>query len=109
MTKKVGNKIRLIGDDLYVTNVQRLAKGIKSKASNAILIKPNQIGTLSETIATVQMAHKVGFAAVVSHRSGETEDTTIADISVGLNTGADQDRRAVPLGTTGKVQSIAAH
>jgi enolase len=87
MTQKLGEKVLLVGDDLYVTNVNRLSKGIKLKASNAILIKPNQIGTLTETIAAVEMAQLAGWKAVVSHRSGETEDTTIADLAVGLNTG----------------------
>jgi enolase len=87
LTEKLGNKVQLVGDDLYVTNVKRLSQGIKLKASNSILIKPNQIGTLTETIATVKMAHHAKWTAVVSHRSGETEDTTIADLAVGLNTG----------------------
>ena len=87
MTKKLGDKIHLVGDDLYVTNVNRLNQGIKTKASNAILIKLNQIGTLTETIAAITMAHQAGWEAIVSHRSGETEDTTIADLSVALNTG----------------------
>jgi enolase len=87
MTKKLGEKIHLIGDDLYVTNVNRLSQGIKTKASNAILIKLNQIGSLTETIAAISMAQKVGWKAVVSHRSGETEDTTISDLSVALNGG----------------------
>jgi enolase len=87
ITKKLGDKIHLIGDDFYVTNVARLSEGIKKKASNAILIKLNQIGTLTETIAAINMAHKAGWKAVVSHRSGETEDTTIADLSVALGTG----------------------
>jgi enolase len=87
MTEKLGDKVLLVGDDLYVTNVNRLSQGIRLKASNAILIKPNQIGTLTETIAAVEMAQLAGWKAVVSHRSGETEDTTIADLAVGLNTG----------------------
>ncbi|MFC1977168.1 phosphopyruvate hydratase [Chloroflexota bacterium] len=87
LTQKLGAKILLVGDDLYVTNVSRLTKGIKLKASNSILIKLNQIGTLTETVAAVQMAQQTGWTAVVSHRSGETEDTTIADLAVGLNTG----------------------
>jgi enolase len=87
MTQKLGDKVLLVGDDLYVTNVNRLSKGIRLKASNAILIKPNQIGTLTETIAAVEMAQLAGWKAVVSHRSGETENTTIADLAVGLNTG----------------------
>lgn len=87
LTKKLGNKIRLVGDDLYTTNVSRLAKGIRLKASNAILIKLNQVGTLAETIDAIMMAHQAGWTAIISHRSGETEDTTIADLAVGLNTG----------------------
>jgi len=87
ITEKLGDKVLLVGDDLYVTNVNRLSTGIKLRASNAILIKPNQIGTLTETIAAVEMAQLAGWKAVVSHRSGETEDTTIADLAVGLNTG----------------------
>lgn len=87
LSKKIGSKIQLVGDDLYVTNVNRLSWGIKLKASNSILIKPNQIGTLTETIAAVKMAQQAGWTAVISHRSGETEDTTIADLAVGLNTG----------------------
>ncbi len=87
LTEKVGGKAQLVGDDLYVTNVNRLSKGISLKASNSILIKPNQIGTLTETIAAIKTAQQAGWTAVVSHRSGETEDTTIADLTVGLNTG----------------------
>jgi enolase len=87
LTKKLGSKVQLVGDDLYVTNVNRLSRGIRLKASNSILIKPNQIGTLTETIAAIKMAQQAGWTAVVSHRSGETEDTTIADLAVGLNTG----------------------
>ena len=87
MNKKLGAKIQLVGDDLYVTNIERLSKGIEMGASNSILIKVNQIGTLSETIAAAQMAQKAGWTAIVSHRSGETEDTTIADLAVGLNSG----------------------
>ncbi|MFA6392694.1 MAG: phosphopyruvate hydratase [Candidatus Paceibacterota bacterium] len=87
MTKKLGQKIQIVGDDLFVTNIKRLAEGIKKKAGNSILIKLNQIGTVSETIDAIQMAKKAGFTAVVSHRSGETEDSTIADLVVGLGTG----------------------
>ena len=87
LTQKLGSKIQLVGDDLYATNVNRLNKGIKLKASNSILIKPNQIGTLTETMAAIRVAQQAGWTAVVSHRSGETEDTTIADLAVGLNTG----------------------
>jgi enolase len=87
LTKRLGGKIQLVGDDLYVTNVKRLAQGIRLKASNSILIKPNQIGTLTETIAAIHMAQQAGWTAVISHRSGETEDTTIADLAVAMNTG----------------------
>jgi enolase len=87
MTKKLGEKIHLIGDDLYVTNVTRISKGIKTKSSNAVLIKLNQIGSLTETIAAINMAQQVGWKAVVSHRSGETEDTTISDLATALNGG----------------------
>jgi len=87
LTQKLGDKVQLVGDDLYTTNVDRLSKGIRLKASNSILIKPNQIGTLTETLATIKMAQQAGWTAVISHRSGETEDTTIADLAVGLNTG----------------------
>jgi enolase len=87
ITKKLGDKIQLVGDDLYVTNVSRLSRGIQTKASNSILIKLNQIGTLTETIEAIKMAQQAGWTAVVSHRSGETEDTTIADLAVGMNTG----------------------
>ena len=87
LTQKLGGRVQLVGDDLYVTNVDRLSKGISLKASNSILIKLNQIGTLTETIAAIKMAQEAGWTAVVSHRSGETEDTTIADLAVGLNTG----------------------
>lgn len=87
LTKTIGNKIQLVGDDLFVTNIERLKKGIQLKAGNAILIKPNQIGTITETIDCVKVAKEAGYNAVVSHRSGETEDTSIADLSVGLSTG----------------------
>jgi len=87
LTEKVGEKILLVGDDLYVTNIDRLSRGIAYGSSNSILIKVNQIGTLTETIAAVQMAQRAGWKAIISHRSGETEDTTIADLSVAMNTG----------------------
>ena len=87
LTQKLGDKVQLVGDDLYVTNVGRLSQGISRKASNSILIKPNQIGTLTETLAAIRMAQQAGWTAVVSHRSGETEDTTIADLAVGFGTG----------------------
>lgn len=87
MTKRLGDKIQLVGDDLFVTNTKRLDAGIKLGTANAILVKVNQIGTLSEAFAAVEMAHKNGYKAIISHRSGETEDTTIADIAVALNAG----------------------
>lgn len=87
MTDKLGDKIQLVGDDLFVTNVERLAMGIEKGVANSILIKVNQIGSLTETINAVNMAHKNGYTAVMSHRSGETEDTTIADLAVALGTG----------------------
>jgi enolase len=87
LTKALGDRIQLVGDDLYVTNTKRLARGIKEKASNSILIKLNQIGTLTETLEAINMAHKAKFTAVVSHRSGETEDATIADVVVGTGAG----------------------
>ncbi|MCR4708621.1 MAG: phosphopyruvate hydratase [Clostridiales bacterium] len=86
MTRELGGKVQLVGDDLFVTNTERLAKGIKMGAGNAILIKLNQIGSVSETLEAIKMAHKAGYTAVTSHRSGETEDTTIADLAVALNT-----------------------
>jgi|TARA_B110000240_G_scaffold197967_1_gene255466 enolase len=87
LTDKIGDKVQLVGDDLFVTNVERLSKGINNNIANSILIKVNQIGTLTETIAAVNMAHNAGYTSVMSHRSGETEDTTIADLAVALNTG----------------------
>ena len=87
LTQKIGNKCQLVGDDLFVTNVTRLAKGIKDEIANSILVKVNQIGTLTETLAAVEMAHKAGYTAVMSHRSGETEDSTIADLAVATNCG----------------------
>ena len=87
LTDSIGKTVQLVGDDLFVTNVNRLSKGIKEGIANSILIKVNQIGTLSETIAAVEMAHRAGYTSVMSHRSGETEDNTIADLAVALNTG----------------------
>jgi enolase len=87
LTKKIGDKIQLVGDDLFVTNVERLKKGIELQAANSVLIKLNQIGSLSETLSAIELAHKSAWTAVVSHRSGETEDTTIADLVVAANTG----------------------
>ena len=87
LTEKVGDKVQLVGDDLFVTNVERLSRGIENNTANSILIKVNQIGTLTETIAAVNMAHNAGYTSVMSHRSGETEDNTIADLAVALNCG----------------------
>ncbi len=86
MTERLGDKVQLVGDDLFVTNTERLAKGIKKGCGNSILIKLNQIGSVSETLEAIKMAHKAGYTAISSHRSGETEDTTIADLAVALNT-----------------------
>ena len=87
LTKAIGDKVQLVGDDLFVTNTERLSQGIKQRIGNSILIKVNQIGTLTETLDAISMAHRAGYTAIVSHRSGETEDTTIADISVAVNAG----------------------
>ena len=87
LTELIGDKIQLVGDDLFVTNVDRLSRGIDESIANSILIKVNQIGSLTETIKAVEMAHNTGFTSVMSHRSGETEDNTIADLAVALTTG----------------------
>ena len=87
MTQEIGDRIQLVGDDLFVTNPIRLAEGIARKSANSMLVKVNQIGTLSETLKAVDMAHRAGFTNVMSHRSGETEDATIADLAVATNCG----------------------
>ena len=87
LTKRLGDKIQLVGDDLFVTNTKRLERGVNESISNSVLVKLNQIGTLTETLNTIEMAKIHGFTAVVSHRSGETEDTTIADLVVATNAG----------------------
>jgi enolase len=87
LTKKIGKSVQLVGDDLFVTNTERLARGISERAGNAILVKLNQIGTLTETLEAVEMAQRAGFGVVISHRSGETEDTFIADLAVATNAG----------------------
>ena len=87
LTQAIGDRCQLVGDDLFVTNPKRLAEGIARGAANSILIKVNQIGSLSETLEAVDMAHRAGWTAVISHRSGETEDTTIADLAVATNCG----------------------
>ena len=86
LTEAIGDRVQLVGDDLFVTNVERLERGIAQGVANSILIKVNQIGTLTETIAAVDMAHRAGYTSIMSHRSGETEDNTIADLAVALNT-----------------------
>ena len=103
MTEKLGKKIQLVGDDLFVTNPKRLIRGIDEGITNSILIKLNQIGTVSETIETIKMAQRSGFTAVVSHRSGETEDTFIADLAVGLSTGQ------IKTGSTSRSERIAKY
>src|SRR5690349_14251521 len=87
LTDRLGGKVQLVGDDLFVTNTERLQRGINEGIANSILIKVNQIGTLSETIAAIQLAHRNGYSSISSHRSGETEDSTIADLAVALGTG----------------------
>jgi len=87
MTKRLGNRIQIVGDDIFVTNTGRLRKGIQQKSANSILIKLNQIGTVTETLDTIEMAKRAGFTCVISHRSGETEDSTIADFAVAVNAG----------------------
>ena len=103
MTAKLGDKVQLVGDDLFVTNTERLAKGIKLGCGNSILIKLNQIGSVSETLEAIKMAHKAGYTAVTSHRSGETEDTTIADLAVALNT------RQIKTGAPSRSERVAKY
>ena len=109
LTRLVGDKVQLVGDDLFVTNVERLKRGIDLRTANSILIKLNQIGTLTETLDAISMAHRAGYTTVVSHRSGETEDATIADLAVATNAGPDQDRRSLARRADGQVQPAAAH
>ncbi len=108
LTDQIGNRIELVGDDIFVTNTERLKRGIDSGVANAILIKVNQIGTLTETFAAIRMAREAGYAAVMSHRSGETEDVAIADLVVATGMRPDQDRRAGAHGPRGEVQPAAA-
>jgi enolase len=103
LTDKLGNKIQLVGDDLFVTNTERLATGIEKGVANSILIKVNQIGTLTETLDAIELAKSNGYTAVISHRSGETEDTTIADISVATNAGQ------IKTGSTSRTDRIAKY
>jgi enolase len=87
LTERIGARVQLVGDDLFVTNPDRLRRGIAERVANSILVKPNQIGTLTETLDAVRIAREAGYTAVISHRSGETEDTTIADLAVGTGVG----------------------
>ena len=103
MTAKLGHKVQLVGDDLFVTNTERLRKGIELGCGNSILIKLNQIGSVSETLEAIKMAHKAGYTAVTSHRSGETEDTTIADLAVALNT------RQIKTGAPSRSERVAKY
>ena len=103
MTARLGHRVQLVGDDLFVTNTERLAKGIKLGCGNSILIKLNQIGSVSETLEAIKMAHKAGYTAVTSHRSGETEDTTIADLAVALNT------RQIKTGAPSRSERVAKY
>ena len=103
MTEKLGDKIQIVGDDLFVTNVSILAEGIEKGIANSILIKPNQIGTVSETMQTIRLAQRNGYTCVMSHRSGESEDTFIADFAVALNTGE------IKTGSTARSDRIAKY
>ncbi len=109
LTQKIGDRCQLVGDDVFVTNVTRLSEGIKNGIGNSILIKVNQIGTLTETLAAVEMAHKAGYTAVMSHRSGETEDATIADLAVACNCGQIKTGSLGPFRPHSEIQSTAAH
>ncbi len=109
LTERLGDRLQLVGDDLFVTNVDFLRRGIDEQVGNAILVKVNQIGTLTETLDTIELGRANGYAAVISHRSGETEDATIADLAVATERGPDQDRRSRPLGSRGEVQPALAH
>ncbi len=108
-TPEVGDKVQLVGDDLLVTNVERIERAISAKACNALLCKVNQIGTLTESIDAIEMSHRAGWAAVVSHRSGETEDATIADLVVAFNTGQIKTGAPARSRPRRQVQPTAAH
>ena len=103
MTERLGNKIQLVGDDLFVTNTERLKMGIEKGLANSILIKLNQIGTLTETLDAIEMANRAGYTAVISHRSGETEDTTISDLVVAVNAGQ------IKTGAPGRSERVAKY
>ena len=109
LTEAIGSKCQLVGDDLFVTNTERLSSGIKMGVANSILIKVNQIGSLTETIAAVDMAHRAGYTSVMSHRSGETEDSTIARPRRRAQLRADQDRLHVAFGPHCQVQPADPH
>ena len=103
MTERIGHKVQLVGDDLFVTNTERLAKGIENGAANSILIKLNQIGSVSETLEAIKLANRNGYTAISSHRSGETADTTIADLAVALNT------RQIKTGAPSRSERVAKY
>jgi enolase len=103
MTARLGKKIQLVGDDLFVTNPNRLSRGIREGVANAILVKPNQIGTLTETLEVIQIARRAGYGTIISHRSGETEDTTISDLAVGTNAGQ------IKTGATSRTDRVAKY
>jgi enolase len=103
LTARLGNKIQLVGDDLFVTNPSRLSRGIQEGVANAILIKPNQIGSLTETLEVIEMAKRAGYRTIISHRSGETEDTTISDLAVGTNAGQ------IKTGATSRTDRVAKY
>jgi enolase len=103
LTERIGDRVQLVGDDLLVTNTRRLERAIRERAANSILIKLNQIGTLTETVEAVEMAHRAGWTAIISHRSGETEDTTIADLAVALNAGQ------IKTGSTSRSERMAKY
>ena len=109
LTDEIGDKIQLVGDDLFVTNTARLARGIDTGVANSILIKVNQIGTITETLEAIEMARRNGYTAVMSHRSGETEDTFIADLGGGHRRRPDQDRLGLAYRPHRQVQPVAAH
>ena len=108
LTAEIGDRVQVVGDDIFVTNPERLRRGVGEHVANALLVKVNQIGTLTETFEAASLAPRSGYSCVISHRSGETEDTTIADLAVALNYRPDQDRRALPVRARGQVQPAAA-
>ena len=109
MTRELGGKIQIVGDDIFVTNPERLRRGIDAGSANAILVKVNQIGTLSETLETVELAHRAGWRAVISHRSGETEDFDDRRPGGGDQCRADQDRQPVAQRSAGEIQPVDPH